>query len=153
LTALAGQAAIAILNSQLYEDAERRRQEAEELARIARSLTETLDMRAVGERVVASVLKLFGVRGPVSGCASPTVRWTVFVWTGEVFSPTDAGSVVPTGVGMAGRAFSEGKPVWSADEFSAERRRDPSIGSPRQHEKYLHFAMNFYRKYGTGETP
>jgi PAS domain S-box-containing protein len=122
LTALAGQAAIAIQNVQLYEDAERRRQEAEELAHIARSLTETLDMRAVGKRVVASVLKLFGVRGSSLRLRQPDGSMDRFAWAGEVFSQTDEGGVVPTGVGMAGRAFAEGKAVWSADTLN-----DPQI--------------------------
>src|SRR6185369_13415330 len=42
LLTLSDQAAIAIHNTRLYQDNERRRHEAEELARIGRSLTETL---------------------------------------------------------------------------------------------------------------
>jgi PAS domain S-box-containing protein len=114
LTALAGQAAIAILNSQLYEDAERRRHEAEELARIARSLTETLDMKAVAERVVTSVLELFAVRGSSLHLRQPDGSMGCFASAGEVFSQTEAGGLVPAGVGLAGRAFAEGKAVRSA---------------------------------------
>ena len=133
LTALAGQAAIAIHNAQLYEAAERRRHEAEALARIARSLTETLDMKAVGERVVASVLELFRVKGSSLRLRRPDGSMARFVAAGEVFSQTDAGDVVPAGVGMAGRAFSQGKAIWSADtlndpliEFNAAMREHVS---------------------------
>ena len=122
LTALAGLAAIAIYNAQLYETAERRRREAEELARIARSLTETLDMKAVGERVVASVLDLLRVKGSSLRLRRPDGSMDRFVSAGEVFSKTDAGGVVPAGAGVAGRALSEGKAVWSADTLN-----DPQI--------------------------
>jgi PAS domain S-box-containing protein len=129
LSALAGQAAIAIHNAQLYETAERRRREAEELARIARSLTETLDMRAIGERVVASVLELFGVRGSSLRLREPDGSMTRFVAAGEVFSRNESGALVPAGTGLASLAFAAGKAVWSADrlnesniEFSAEMR-------------------------------
>src|SRR5688572_5481725 len=121
LTALAGQAAIAIQNAQLYEDAERRRHEAEELARIARSLTETLDMKAVGERVVASVLELFRVRGSSLRLRQQDGSMGRFVAAGEVFSQTSEGELVPAGVGLAGRAFLEGKAVWSADTLNDSR--------------------------------
>ncbi|HEX9787706.1 MAG TPA: GAF domain-containing protein [Candidatus Binatia bacterium] len=121
LTTLAGQAAIAIENAQLYEEAERRRHEAEELARIARSLTETLDMKAVGERVVASVLELFGVKGSSLRLRQPDGSMGRFVSAGEVFSQTPAGAVVPAGVGLSGRAFAEGKALWSADTLNDPR--------------------------------
>ncbi|MGH7854174.1 MAG: GAF domain-containing protein [Candidatus Binatia bacterium] len=121
LTTLGGQAAIAIHNAQLYEEAERRRREAEELARIARSLTETLDMKAVGERVVASVLELFRVRGSSLRLRQPDGSMHRFAATGEVFSQTSAGVVVPAGVGLAGVAFAEGKAFWSADTLNDSR--------------------------------
>jgi PAS domain S-box-containing protein len=121
LTTLAGQAAIAIYNAQLYEEAERRRQEAEELARIARSLTETLDMKAVGERVVASVLELFKVRGSSLRLRQPDGSMHRFVAAGEVFSRTADGDVVAAGMGLAGRAFAEAKAVWSADTLNDPR--------------------------------
>src|SRR5947207_13106632 len=47
----AGQAAVAITNARLYAEATRREREAEELARIARVLSETLDVTDVGERI------------------------------------------------------------------------------------------------------
>jgi PAS domain S-box-containing protein len=115
LTALAGQAAIAIHNAQLYEEAERRRHEAEELARIARSLTETLDMKAVGERVVASVLGLFRVKGASLRLRRTDGSMHRLVSAGEIFSQTPAGAVIPARVGLADRAFSDGKAVWSAN--------------------------------------
>jgi PAS domain S-box-containing protein len=122
LTALAGQAAIAIHNAQLYETAERRRHEAEGLARVARSITETLDMRAIGERVVTSVLELFAVKGSSLRLRQADGSMARFVSTGEVFSRTEAGAVIPAGAGLAARAFTAGKAVWSADTLN-----DPHI--------------------------
>src|SRR5439155_3169478 len=55
----AGQAAVAITNARLYAEATRREREAEELARLARELSETLDVTDVGARIVESVLPLF----------------------------------------------------------------------------------------------
>jgi aldehyde dehydrogenase (NAD+)/betaine-aldehyde dehydrogenase len=49
---LADHAGIAIENARLYGEAERRRREAEELTKMARSLTESLDTAAVGRRIV-----------------------------------------------------------------------------------------------------
>ncbi|MBI4591714.1 MAG: GAF domain-containing protein, partial [Candidatus Rokubacteria bacterium] len=62
LLRVADHAAIAIKNARLYEEATRRRREAEEMGRVARMLTESLDVSALSERIVQSVLHLFGAR-------------------------------------------------------------------------------------------
>src|SRR5262249_22101604 len=56
---LAYRAALAADNARLYGEAEARRRTAEELARVARSLTESLDLEGVGDRIVESVLPIF----------------------------------------------------------------------------------------------
>jgi GAF domain-containing protein len=115
LMTLSGHAAIAIHNSQLHAETERQRREAEELARVAQSLTETLDMAAVGERIVASVRELFGVRASMLRLLQPDGSLRAIASSGEGF-PQDSGTnVLPVGVGLAGRAVVEGKPIWSAD--------------------------------------
>ncbi|HEY7218239.1 MAG TPA: GAF domain-containing protein, partial [Candidatus Binatia bacterium] len=130
LLTLAGQAAIAINNARLYEETERRRREAEELASIARSLTETLDMKVIGERVVSSVLKLFGVKGATLRLRESDGSLRSFAAAGEMFSETSEGAVVPAGMGLASRALAEHKPVWSADTLNdagirlSDRMRD-----------------------------
>ena len=121
LSTVAGQAAIAIENAELFEETERRRREAEELARIAQSITETLDMKAVGERVVASVLELFRVEGSSLRLRDPDGSLHRFVAAGDVFSRTEPGAVMPSGVGLAGQALAEGKTVWSADTLNDRR--------------------------------
>jgi GAF domain-containing protein len=122
LMTLAGQAAIAIHNAQLYEEAERRRHEAEELARIGRSLTETLDLKAIGERVVSSVLNLFSVKGSTLRLRQPDGSMIRCAAAGEVFSQTPGGAVMPASFGLASRAFAVGKPIWCADML-----KDPGV--------------------------
>ncbi|MGH7388385.1 MAG: GAF domain-containing protein [Candidatus Rokuibacteriota bacterium] len=56
---LAGLAALALRNAKLYEEAERRRREAEGLAQVARTLTGILDVGQVASRITESVLTLF----------------------------------------------------------------------------------------------
>src|SRR5581483_7930666 len=48
--AFASQAVVAIENVRLYEEADRRRREAEALARVVQALAETLDVAIVGQR-------------------------------------------------------------------------------------------------------
>ncbi|HMF47126.1 MAG TPA: GAF domain-containing protein, partial [Candidatus Saccharimonadales bacterium] len=115
LLTLSDQAAIAIHNARLYQDNERRRHEAEELARIGRSLTETLDMKAIGERVVNNVLALFGVQGATLRLRQLDGSMIGFATVGTAFSQLSNGAVLPREIGLASRAFAVGKPVWSAD--------------------------------------
>src|SRR5439155_21121880 len=60
--AFADQAALALENARLYTEATRRRLEAEELAGLARTLTESLDPGDVGELLGERVLVLLRVR-------------------------------------------------------------------------------------------
>src|SRR5438046_414386 len=61
----ADQAALALANARLYAESAQRRAEAEELARLARTLTESLDVSEVVERTVESVLPLFRAQSSV----------------------------------------------------------------------------------------
>jgi signal transduction histidine kinase len=56
---LAGLAALALRNARLYEEAERRRREAEGLVKVARSLVGIQDVEQVASRIIESVLTLF----------------------------------------------------------------------------------------------
>ncbi|TMA85070.1 MAG: GAF domain-containing protein, partial [Deltaproteobacteria bacterium] len=152
LTTLAGQAAVAIHNARLYEETERRRREAEELARVARSLTENLDPTVVGERILTSVRDLFGVQGSTLRLRQADGSFQRLASSGDVFSQTSEGDTVPSGVGLTGRAIAEGNPVWSPDilndaeiGLTAEMRdyqlrsgnRSMIIAPLRSHEKLI----------------
>ena len=121
-TNLGSQAAIAIHNARLYEETERRRHEAEELARVARSLTEILDPTVVGERIVTSVRELFGVQGSTLRLSQVDGSLRLLASSGEVFSRTSTEDALPSGVGLTSRAIAEGKPFWSTDILN-----DPKI--------------------------
>ncbi|TAJ87200.1 GAF domain-containing sensor histidine kinase, partial [bacterium] len=111
----ADQAVIAVRNSQLYEETERRRREAEELARVAQSLTESLDVTAVGERIVTGVLGLFGVKASMLRLLQADGSLSTLASSGEGFSISSGGDVLPGGTGLVSVAVAEGKPIWSAD--------------------------------------
>jgi signal transduction histidine kinase len=118
LETLVGQAAVAIHEARLYEETERRRREAEELARLARFLTETLDTTAAAERIVTSVRQLFKVKGSNLRLIETDGSFRCMGSCGEIFSQSHDGGVVPAGFGLSGRAIREERPLWSADLLS-----------------------------------
>jgi signal transduction histidine kinase len=118
LETLVGQAAIAIHEAQLYEETERRRREAEELARVAQSLTETLDITAVGERIVASVCKLFDVKASTLRLIQPDGSLRAIASSGYAFARTPGGQTIHSHQGLTTQAVAQGIPFWSADVLS-----------------------------------
>jgi GAF domain-containing protein len=118
----ADQAALALENARLYTEAQRRRLEAEELARLARTLTESLDPQAVGERIAESVLALFQVRSSVLRLLRPDGSLATLARGGRRREVSDVENDLPAGVGASGRAAVEGRAVASNDIFN-----DPSL--------------------------
>jgi GAF domain-containing protein/CheY-like chemotaxis protein len=123
--AFAGHAALAIQNAHLYEQVVRRGREAQELGRLARALTESLDAKAVAERVVDSVLALFGARSSGLHVARADGSLEAVAWGGAARQGLTAGQVLPRGHGAAGRAVAIGAPVRSLDVLD-----DPRISLP-----------------------
>lgn len=79
-------------------------------------------MKAVGDRIVTSVLDLFGAKGATLRLRQPDGSLRRFAAAGEVFSqPPPGGVVIPAGIGLVDLAVTEGKPVWSADALNDSR--------------------------------
>ncbi len=120
-TAFASQAAVAIENVRLYEEADRRRREAEELARVAQTLAETLDVAVLGQRIVDSVLALFGGRFSHLRLLQADGSLAAVAWAGP--EPVyGAGRSAPPGIGLGARSVGEGRAVSSPDVLS-----DPAV--------------------------
>ncbi len=103
-------------------EAERRRQEAEELVRLARVLTEDLDLSAVAERTVQNVPRLFEVESAVLHLLRPDGALMVVASAGRAPGAFPRGHITPPGMGMAARAMAERRPVWTSDVL-----REPNI--------------------------
>src|SRR5215510_1222569 len=96
-------------------DLARRQREAEELARVARTLTEDLDVHQVAERVVQPVLKLFGVQSSVLWLSEPDGSLVAAGISGRARESFRRGDVLPAGASIAGRAVAQGRPSWTSD--------------------------------------
>jgi GAF domain-containing protein len=115
MQAFADQAAHALENARLYADTVKRRQEAEELARVAALLTESLDVASVTERVVESVLSLFGANSSALYLLEADGSARALAWGGQGGSHFDRNQRFPPGAGVIGRALISGAPVWTKD--------------------------------------
>ena len=110
LERFAAQAALALRNATLYGEAEQRRRAAEELAHLARTLSEHHDPAAVGQEIARSVLAVFDVY-------SCNVRLLRPDGGLEAIAANlyEVGHVQPPGIGLSARALAEGRAVWTAD--------------------------------------
>jgi GAF domain-containing protein/CheY-like chemotaxis protein len=123
--ALADQAALALENARLYEEATRRQHEAELLARVARTLTESLDLGQVGTRIVESVIPLFIARSSGLFFLEPDQSLRAVAWAGAAREHFAVDQVFPPGTGVVGRAVVWGAPIQTADVLA-----DPDITLP-----------------------
>ena len=114
----ADQAALALANARLYAESAQRRAEAEELARLARTLSESLEISEVAERTVESVLPLFHAQSSMVRLLQPDGSLSALALGGRLRESFDAGHVLPPGVGVLGRAVIEGGPVSTADALA-----------------------------------
>ena len=103
--------ALAEDNARLYDEARRRQHEAETLARLAQTLTESLDMGDVGRRTVESVLPVFGVRSARLRLIQPDGSLVTVARSAAASGHSVPGNVVPAGTGISGRAIADGRPV------------------------------------------
>src|SRR5262245_13562962 len=147
---ISDQAAMFIENARLYSEATRRRREAEELARLARMLTESLDAADVGQRIVESSLLLLGGRFSVLRLLQPDGSLKLIASKGDAAALVHLPPVIPGGAGVVGRAVAEGKPMWSANVFTDPAIRFPDELQPQigaiGHSSYLAVPLRVKRE-------
>lgn len=115
--------ALAVRSVRLYEETDRRRREAEQLASVARLVDESLDVTAVGERIVQSVLSLFHVRSSSLRLLQPDGSLVAIALGGPALDYCAPGHVLPPGIGVVSRVIAEGRPVWSSDQLNDPKTR------------------------------
>jgi signal transduction histidine kinase len=133
LTACADQMALAVEHARTQTELARQRYEAEELARVARLVNETLDLTAVGKRIASSVLELLAVPSSAIRLFRPDGSLGAIALGGRARQYTSGGDAVPAGVGLVGRAAAEGRPMWTAD-FRTDDRFETSDEMRRRNE-------------------
>jgi GAF domain-containing protein len=111
IEALSAQLAVAIRNARLYRELDERRRAAEALANVSRALVETLDETAVANRIVENVLPLFNVHSAILRRLRPDGTLVALAISGRARDHFEPGHVVAPGVGVAGRAVAEGRPI------------------------------------------
>jgi GAF domain-containing protein/ActR/RegA family two-component response regulator len=118
----ADHAGVALRNARLYAEAERRRREAEELARVGRALAQARDPDAVAGRIVEGLRDLLNARAATLFRLEPA--------TGDLVAWSGAGTLeerlgeegrLGSGVGLVGLAVAAGAPAVSADLFADPR--------------------------------
>jgi GAF domain-containing protein len=129
--AFADQAALAMENARLFSDATRRQREAEEMAEVARTLTESLDPHSVAERIAEGVQRLLDVSsaGVFERLPHNSLRALAVSGVARELYPPDY--LIPVGSGVAGQAVEKGEMVFSADVIN-----DPGIVPMEVHERF-----------------
>ncbi|MGH7345447.1 MAG: GAF domain-containing protein, partial [Candidatus Rokuibacteriota bacterium] len=123
MQAFARQAALALENSRLYEESERRRRESEVFAGVAQAITSSLDLDTVLRRITDSAKELVGSDLAMIGfregdAETVTVRHRV----GSRYTSGRTFSIEP-GKGFGGQALLSGRPLRTDDYTS-----DPAVG-------------------------
>src|SRR5215471_5665114 len=99
-------------NAELRRELQSARREAEELARVARLVSETLDLATVGERITEVVLALLRVHSSAIRLVRADGALAPLALGGEARHQPWTADVIPLGVGMIGRVALEGRPLW-----------------------------------------
>jgi GAF domain-containing protein/signal transduction histidine kinase/ActR/RegA family two-component response regulator len=112
---IADQAALSLENARLYSEATGRQRAAEELARLTRALTETLDPRTIADRIVQRVLSLLGGELAALRLLAEDGSLVSLAVAGPWVTLLPDGHAFPPGVGLAGRVVREGRALASTD--------------------------------------
>ncbi|MFQ5898622.1 MAG: GAF domain-containing protein [Candidatus Methylomirabilia bacterium] len=123
---IASQAALAVKNAGLFEEAERRRRAAEGLAEAGHLLSQALGVEEVGQRIVDSVRELYRV--PASTLYRLELEsgdLVAIAISGDVGPTLGRNVVFPRGAGVVGVAVGERRAVVTPDVLA-----DPRIALP-----------------------
>ena len=127
LSLFAPQAASAIENARLYEEAQKRARELQGLIRAGQTVSSSLEPRAVLETIVREAALVMRVDTSTLRLLDPTGER--LVWTAEVGIPAEWREETPrrVGEGLAGWVVAEGRPLAVLDPLSDPRTRHRSI--------------------------
>jgi GAF domain-containing protein/ActR/RegA family two-component response regulator len=115
------QAARGAPGAQLEAEIVRRQREAEELARVARLVNETLDLATVSARIADSVLEMLRVHSSAIRLLQPDGSLKAIALGGRAKEHAANLDVIPPGVGLIGWAALEGRAAWTED-FRTDQR-------------------------------
>jgi PAS domain S-box-containing protein len=97
------------------EEREELRRRADELTRISRYLTESLDITEVAQRIADSIMRLFQAQSSVVRLLQPDGSLLCVAIAGKWLENFPPGYRLPPGVGLVGRAVAERRPLWTSD--------------------------------------
>jgi PAS domain S-box-containing protein len=118
-SAFADQAALALHNARMYEEAERRRREAEVFADLARTIGASLDLDTVLRQVTAGAREL--CQSDLSAIALPEPRGHVIRYRSASGVGAVRSAVVEPGKGTGGQVLAAGRP-FRTDNCGADPR-------------------------------
>ncbi|MFQ5899807.1 MAG: GAF domain-containing protein, partial [Candidatus Methylomirabilia bacterium] len=122
IDSFAAAAAVAIRNARLFEETERRRREAESLAEVGRLMSQSLDPGEVGQRIVDSLLTLFGaLSATLYKLESESGDLVSLVVSGAAGPTFGRNLVFPRGTGVVGLAIRERHPVTTPNLLTDSR--------------------------------
>ena len=123
---LADQAAIAIENARLYEDAGRRRREAELLAAVVRTINTSLDLATVLPRIADGAREVCRSDMAFIGLRDAALDAVVFRhWPGAQYAGYESFRIGP-GQGAAGQVLATGRP-FRTDGYLEDARIGPQF--------------------------
>ena len=94
---------------------ERLRRQGDELARTARTLTESLDPSAVADRVALSVRDALEAVSAILRLREPDGSLRAVAIAGKQLEGLPVGYILPPGAGLVSRAMAERRAVWTPD--------------------------------------
>src|SRR6266851_5830657 len=121
LSVFGDQAVLLFENARSRAELVQQQHEAFELARIARLISEPLDLAAVSDRIAERVLGLLAVHSSAIRLSRPDGTLGAIALGGRAKEYGGVGEVVPAGIGLVGRAAVEGRPIWTSDIRSDDR--------------------------------